>query len=362
MDKVKKGTIELRDKLISNLNSVFRPGSGSNMGMALEFPHLFSDENMRNTYYIEEDGKIVSQASVFDWKCNLNGYTLKVASLGSVSTLPEYRHRGLSTKVIREVVKDKTDNGFHLLLVSGEIDLYKKIGCAKTGKVLIGTLNGEINQFNNFKTVRIGVSDRKERSFEYHKLYALEKFRYFRTPDLSKILIDSLWFKRESAVMELYEVRSSNEIQAYVVAYRQKKERTVKVMEYAGNRKAIIESLSFILKDLEGDWLKFNVNLEDLELISLCKELNISTTSSYAQGTLMCLDVNGLEEIVNSIVREKLGWDFSATQIANETWRVSIESKDYIITGRSQLTDFIFGWEDEKLAINMMFTDDLSYI
>ena len=130
----------LKKELLNNLEKVF--GSSDNSeNMAFGITPLFSEDNISNTYYIEENGEIVSQASLYKFECNLNGSVIKVISLGAVCTLQKYRHKGYATRIIKKIIEDKKREKNHLMIVSGDIELYTKLGCVKTGKVLIGNFN-----------------------------------------------------------------------------------------------------------------------------------------------------------------------------------------------------------------------------
>ncbi|MCL4452404.1 MAG: hypothetical protein M1327_07275 [Candidatus Thermoplasmatota archaeon] len=89
---VKRRREELADDLISVVNSVMRPNSPKGYRMEDEFPHLPGKDNAENIFYMEDDGKPVSVIAIKVWNAFLDNHKISVASLGSVSTLPNYIH------------------------------------------------------------------------------------------------------------------------------------------------------------------------------------------------------------------------------------------------------------------------------
>lgn len=358
---IKRGTHETREKLIRSLNSVYRPMEDPLEGMALEFPHLFSEENIHNTYYIEEDGIPVSQASVYEWTCFLNGASISVISLGSVSTLETYRHRGLSTKIIRRIMEDKTDHGFSLMLVSGDIELYTKLNCVKAGLVFSTIVNsGPIN--GSWDCVKVSASDRLNHTDNYHTIYSREPYRYLRTPELSSLLINALWFKRLTHKMDLFEISREGVILSYVVVYSSISDKKGSVMEYAGDRGAILDCLPVIAQNMGWESVKMHVHPDDFSFIQLIQENSLTMESEASQGTMVVLNWENLVREINPIIMEKTGSPISIREGPGERWVITSGKRSISVNGIDQLTSLIFSNSEESLKVPLMFTDDLSYI
>lgn len=365
---VKRGTVETREILIDSLDSVFRPGNVTGSSMGIEFPHLLSVENIQNTFYID-DGKVpVSQASVLLSKVYINGAILDVASLGSVSTLKEHRHKGLSTRIITEMTEFYRDSGIDLLLVSGEIELYTKMDCVKTGSDYLAVIdktvkNNDIDQKGDYMVKITSPEERKANADQYHRIHMKEKFRYMRTADEFKTLLNALWFKRKGFQMELLEIRDQNKtLQAYAVVFKKIGEMEAKVMEYAGSRKAIASCLLDILTEIKCDRIRFRINDDDFDLMEQMSRLDVKLVHENVQGTLKVLDSQSIFRKLRPLIIEKLGEDFVFKEINNDTWSFMSGSFDKEIMGYGQLTHFIFDKIDGALGLSLMFTDDLNYI
>ncbi|MCI2412682.1 GNAT family N-acetyltransferase [Cuniculiplasma divulgatum] len=366
--EVKRGSVENRQLLIDSLDSVFRPGNVQGSSMALEFPHLFSDDNIENTFYID-DGKIpVSQASVLLSKTCINGAILDVASLGSVSTMKDHRHKGLSTKIINRMIEVYRNSEIDLLLVSGEIELYTKLGCVKTGSDYSAVIekigkNEDIEQNGKYFVKLSSPEERIANAVEYHRIHIKEKFRYMRTSKEFSILLNALWFKRNGFRMDLFEIRNENEtILAYVVAFKKIGDSKLKIMEYAGSRKAIASCLLDIMAKMECSEIRFRVNEEDFNFIEELSRLNVKLVQENSQGTLKILNSQSIFRKLRPLIIERIGEYFEFREIGNEKWLFISGSLKKEINGYDDLTHFIFDKKEGSLGIPLMFTDDLNYI
>jgi ribosomal protein S18 acetylase RimI-like enzyme len=84
-------------------------------------------------YFAEEDEKVVSTAFMIinEKPANPNFITGKTGLILNVYTYPEYRRRGLSTKVISELIKEAKSNDLSYIELSATNDgepLYRKLG------------------------------------------------------------------------------------------------------------------------------------------------------------------------------------------------------------------------------------------
>ena len=357
---IKRATVEKRRLLIDSLDSVFRPGNVEKSSMEIEFPHLFSEENIHNTFYIDDGTSPVSQASVLLSKVSINGAVLDVASLGSVSTLKEHRHKGLSTRIINEIIRVYTESKIDLLLVSGEIELYTKLNCVKTGRVYTGIAH-DLPGCKNYTVKKINSGERIKNSKDYQQIYRKEKFRYLRTEKDFKTLLDSVWFKRIGFRMELFEIKNAGEdLVAYVVAFNKTGNNELIVMEYAGSRRAISSSLGKIAEIMECNTIRLKINGDDIEFLDICSSMEIELKEGNSQGTVRVLNSKSIFQKLEPLIREKSGSEFDIKMGADESWSFTPGDVDKNINGYAELTHFIF--DSNGLGLPLMFTDDLNYI
>jgi hypothetical protein len=291
----------------------------------------------------------------------LNGISLKVASLGSVSTLTEYRHQGFSTNIIEEIIKQNSKAKIDLLLVSGELELYKKLQCVKVGRVIRGSIDTRNNTVK-YEIKLLNVENRKLRADTYHELYRKEKYRFLRTESHFKILLDSLWFRRVNYRMEFFEINQNNITIGYVAAFKKNDDNTVIIMEYAGSRNALIEALPVINERMDGDKVVFNIHPDDITFIEICEKNKIQIRETFTQGTIRILNEESLIRKIQPILLEHFGQRYKLEMNGAYNW--NLVAKKYIekIEGIGNLTRLLFGYESDGFKIPLMFTDDLNYI
>ena len=363
--EVKLGTPAILNDLVAVVNNVMRPTSPQGYRMEDEFPHLLGAGNAENIYYIEEDGKPVSVIAVKIWKAYLADHMISVASLGSVSTLPEYRGKRYATIILERIISDLETRKVSLLLVSGTRDLYKRAGCVQTGRMYAYSINREslsaISRDGRYSVRKI--VRRQEAADWILDIYNREHYRFSRDINLMKILLDAIWFRRENWPMELFEISENGARVAYLIGYKRGSERrSMNVMEMAGSRSAIVNSLPTILNELDADDILLRVHPADTSLIEILDSMNCKYQVMPVQGTVRVIDPSTLLAELGNFVSES-GWHCSIDHNGCD-FELHCDSLSAHIDARtpSEITDAFFGSCDGCMKIDLMFTDDLNFI
>jgi len=83
---------------------------------------------LEDHFVIKHGGKIVSCLILIPVNWSIGGIPLKVAEMGNVATLPEYRHRGLIRRLVTEFHKRVADKGYDLSIIKGIPYFYRQFG------------------------------------------------------------------------------------------------------------------------------------------------------------------------------------------------------------------------------------------
>jgi predicted acetyltransferase len=83
---------------------------------------------LNNFYVIKEKGTMVSTINLIPVTWNIGGINLKVAEMGHVGTLPEYRGKGLIQKLVNEYHKDVRKQKYDIAVIEGIPYFYKQFG------------------------------------------------------------------------------------------------------------------------------------------------------------------------------------------------------------------------------------------
>ena len=363
--EVKRGTPTILNDLVGVVNNVMRPASPQGYRMEDEFPHLLGVGNAENIYYIEENGKPVSVIAVKFWKAYLADQMISVASLGSVSTLPEYRGKRYATNILDRIISDLETRKVSLLLVSGTRDLYKRAGCIQTGRMFSYSISRQsLSAITNTGRYSVRKIVRREEAANWIlDIYNREHYRFARDIDLMKILLEAIWFRRENWPMDLFEISENGTKVAYFIGYKRGKDkRSVNVMEMAGSRSAIINSLAAILEELEADDILLRVHPTDTGMIEILDSMGYTNQVMPVQGTVRVIDPSTLLSELGNLVAES-GWHCSI-DLKGENFALRCDSLSAHIDARtpSDITDAFFGTGSGCMKIPLMFTDDLNFI
>jgi GNAT superfamily N-acetyltransferase len=115
-----------------------------------EYPLALNPANLHNIRIIEEDGKIVSHAVLKILLIKTPIAFFKVAAIGSVVTLPEYRNKGYSSAVIKDCLDLalKQDADFAILWTD-IFDFYRKLGFELAGSEIALIFNSPLQLENS---------------------------------------------------------------------------------------------------------------------------------------------------------------------------------------------------------------------
>jgi predicted acetyltransferase len=83
---------------------------------------------LRNIYVVRDKDKMVSTLNLIPVSWSMGGIELKVAEMGFVGTLPEYRGKGLIRKLVEEYHKDVEAQGYDLAVIEGIPYFYRQFG------------------------------------------------------------------------------------------------------------------------------------------------------------------------------------------------------------------------------------------
>lgn len=79
-------------------------------------------------FVIKHHGKIVACLNLIPAEWSLGGILLKVAELGCVATLPEYRHQGLQRRLMTEYYRQLSEQRYNLSAIEGIPYYYRQFG------------------------------------------------------------------------------------------------------------------------------------------------------------------------------------------------------------------------------------------
>ena len=106
---------------------VFGPSSGVDL-LVKKLIYNHPRMTLKNHFVIKHRGKIVATLNLIPLEWSVGGVPLKVAEMGNVATLPEYRNRGLIRRLVNECHKEVADQGYDLSVIEGIPYFYRQFG------------------------------------------------------------------------------------------------------------------------------------------------------------------------------------------------------------------------------------------
>lgn len=367
---VQRATPENVHELAAMLDTVYRPQLRPGEGMTREFPHLFHPENAANIYYTADGGRPVSMVGVYPQEVSFQGITMPVVSIGCVGTLPAYERKGISSRILDQVVQDMTVKQIPLMLVSGDRGLYRRAHCVPVGsmyEVEASLQDGAIlaNKFGSgqdFAVREVSAGLRESRAAELAPIYRCEPHRYRRTDGHMGVLFNALWFQRPGCDQRLFEIVQGDAPVAYVVAYVSARDpNVVEVMEWAGSRSAYLASVHVVMCAFQAERMHWHTHIEDYTMMSYVKTMALALKRKPLQGTVRLLDVQALIATLQPLFRERYGED-AVVDSTDASWQVTLPTGTTTFTELEDLTKWLFNDDEGCLGIPFVHTDDLNYI
>jgi predicted N-acetyltransferase YhbS len=123
------------ESLLKLVNRTFIRAPGAR-GMESLFPWHLGRDNAKNLWVMVENGRVVSHLGTNKRSLAVLGVRIPVVLMSSICTDPDYRGQGLASRLIATVRHRHEREGFDLYFISGDRDLYRRIGAAPVGRQL----------------------------------------------------------------------------------------------------------------------------------------------------------------------------------------------------------------------------------
>ncbi len=246
--------IQLSDKTFRNELQV---------SMWKAFPLVFSS-NSNLAFGAFDKEKLVCFFGLVPFRLKIGPAYVDAFSIGSVCTDPEYRGKGIASKILAKINDFTKDVGASLLLVSGDRGLYTRNGCLPVGKSYTYHITNHGATTKNEGNIRRGTNA------DLMRVYALSQQTYVRYESSInewKTLLDAGGYASIFNLRQSFFVSELNgEITGYVVVGLPDKSDLKQpsiITEWGGDSKSIFSIIMGILEEKEVGALKIKVPWHD---------------------------------------------------------------------------------------------------
>jgi len=324
-------------------NLVFR--HDSQYKMEEEFPLLFSENNLENIRVFVDAGKVVSMVGMCINDVIIMGCMIGAVCIGSVCTHPEYRNKGLASKLLEDATNRAVQEGASLMLVSGDRGLYRRFGCVDAGIYRWYSIKRDQLEVHekNLTLRKYGEKD----VIELVKLHQLEPIRFIRTYEDFKTLLES---KRLcDQISETYVVEQNGPVVAYVsLQLPRSRDLPLAILELAGSRVAILKTLRSLMDDVGTESAIVRTTTADVELDHLMVSAGAKRSTGGFMGTVKLIDIERFLESIDTYMTEVIGKRRRKNlsikyEGKNSELSFTYMDQKFSIRGIDEITSFIFG-------------------
>lgn len=125
-----------RDKLLDVVHAAFGYPEKHQHFMKL-FPYYFTDDRMRECFLCEVDGRAVGAAGVYPYTYRQGGVSFRVAGIGQVACIPEFRGKGVMTATLNAALRHIAEERFDFTWLAGDRTRYSHFGWTLGGRMLL---------------------------------------------------------------------------------------------------------------------------------------------------------------------------------------------------------------------------------
>lgn len=268
-------------------------------------------------------GVPVSQIGIYHSQLNVYGSHLRIASIGSVSTHPDYRGRGLATRLLDYCMNRLTAEGARLVLISGTRGLYTRAGCVTAQRFWHAVLRPDLSPAGRSSSAGepagtpvfpslSGLSLRPATEADVSlcaRLYQVEAVHFVRRV---QAFTEHFCHLEEFPQAEDWIVELEGHPVAYAFlslpwAYRRDEGAGVReVFEYAGSRVALVAGLVEGMMRLGLREMRLRVPWQDVDLLQLLRARGITGRQVPLEHTMRVVDLGGLMSDLRPYVRARL--------------------------------------------------------
>ena len=280
-------------------------------GMLPRWPHCFTENSI--PFLIRDGRRTVSQVICVRQQVMVGTRTLRVGGISSVCTHPDYRRRGLMTKLLSYVIAYMKREGFAVSDLGGDTQRYRRFGWENAGQRYVYRITPRSMSASRpphgFTVSR--YSGTEEEVFSTLRLHQSAGWGIRRERELHRLLLNR-------AGKETWLSWHGQEVSSYMVVDRSQE--NVRVLEVAGSAEGLHSLAQFFI---DGGAPSLEVALPAQHPLTP-KALSIS--SGYHISTMRMIRVLNLAQTLQTFV-DQLGTKFLSTGIKGPK-KVSLAMRD----------------------------------
>jgi len=322
-------------------------------GLADIQPHAMNEENASNLRVVVEDGAVVSHIATIRRHVSIFGCPLRVASLGGVATYESHRGKGYATALLEDTMRVCREDGVDYIMVSGYRNMYHRYGCRYVGRDWMFDIGAE--GAGDFDDASLRLTQASEADVEtIAAIYRREPVRWLRPPLDIAFGIDG-WVQNRPA--KTYLIKQGDHLLAFGVMQqaREQDEGHVRLLDYAGERSAIVGVLGKLIQEQNLNQLSLHAKGFDTVLCDLLSARGLTGHETNLPGTTMIIHFEQLLEKMRPYFAERVGETAANGLVFKEVddeYHVYYGGDRVVTESRGAAAQLIFGtWDGAEDAM-----------
>ncbi len=289
--------------------SIFFPKIPTYREAALFWPMALQEDMRENFYAMFLDGRPVSGIGRVERDIVVRGHRLRMGFIGGVCTHPDHRGRGLAGTILAASMARFRENDVDFVYISGARSLYYGIGANHVG----GMRQFAVRSDTPMKTRAPDVRLREAGIADVDLLASLsqsEGVRFVRPRSDYALSLTHGYCSGKACAFRVIEIGAM--AAGYIIAAKptQKEPNTVRVLEYAGDRLAILPAVAKMAQEANG--VAVVSAPEGDPLGRLLEESGISGQGGRTSGTVKLLDFDRTMRKLRGYFAERMPADLAA--------------------------------------------------
>ncbi len=329
--------------LIALTDSVFRADAHTSMGD--DFPLLFHRDNLDDLRVFVDDGVPVSHVGMFRRDIVLAGTRHRSCSIGAVCTHPDYRGRGLASRLVEEVRGICREAGVDIFLISGGRGLYTRLGFVNVGGYRFYSVEKEAApEDRSFRMRPWEPSD----VAAFVRMHSAERTRFVREPSDFRTLLEAGRIHDGRADTRAVCQPGSDEPVAYVTyklpGAKRVADDALEIDEMAGSRAAVVGAMHALFEEYGVARVIIDCLDSDGEMRAFAQSYGWSARPHGFMGTVGIVDPDRFWRSCEDLFRERLGGELldRLSVSFGEQIAFELDGERLEIGGMKELTQLVF--------------------
>ena len=278
-----------------------------NPNITEKYPFLLGLQNLDHQVIALHENKVVGIISYTIDTLRLGLFSLKLASIGAVSTHPDFRNQGIATNLLSLAESKMKAEEVDMVVISGDLNLYKRFGADHLSLLASFTLPKVRSDLQ--------LIEYREKEFDlYYELYQKQPFAYERSKQNFKRLIKAVVCEDPWEQSYFYGILFNGQLRSYLVLNTRPTHSHGLIREFAGSAKAVTMVTGELMDRHHVKEIRLDLVHNDPE-VAILKQLGLQHHHHPFESVMKIIDFNRLIDKLQPYFEYVLGDDHDLLSI-----------------------------------------------